>query len=175
MTSDAPTRSEAIMLGEPLTLFPRRRSAIVLLVLSTAFVAVGIWMARTGESFGYASIACFGLGIPIAVIQLLPGSTFLRIDENGITFANLFRKTSLPWSAFDRFVVVVIRKGGLKAHEMVGFDFAPTYDRAKVGRAIAHALAGCEGALPDTYGRKADDLAALLNARLREAQLRRQA
>lgn len=155
-----------------LTLYPRRSRAIWLLLGCSAFVALGVWLGLSGERNGFLGAAFFGLGIPIAVIQLLPGSAFLRIDSAGITFAAMFRTTSLPWSAFAEFFVVTLRQTGVQMHEMVGFNFAPTYDRARHGRAMAKVFVKCEGALPDTYGKKAEELAALLNARLRAASSR---
>jgi hypothetical protein len=152
-----------------MTLYPKRSSAIWLLVACTAFVATGVWMGRSGNSIGWICAAFFGLGIPVAVIQLIPGSTFLHVDSNGITYSNLFRKTSLSWSIFQEFFVVTMRQSGLKVHEMVGFNYVSTYDRSRAARALATAISGCEGALPDTYGMKAEELAKLLNARLHEA------
>ena len=154
------------MSATPITFYPKRVSAIGLLLVCSAFVAIGIAVGVGGEWPGFLGAAFFGVGIPIAVIQLIPGSTFLRIDSEGITFANLFRVTSLPWSVFDEFFVVTLRHTGVSTHQMVGFNFAPTYDRAKLGRAVAKVFAKCEGALPDTYGKKAEELVGILNARL---------
>jgi len=53
---------------------------------------------------------------------------------------------------------------------MVGFNFVPTYDRGRTARAVAKALGKCEGALPNTYGRKAEELARVLNAQLHAAR-----
>ncbi len=52
---------------------------------------------------------------------------------------------------------------------MVGFNYAASYDRQKNARALASALTECEGALPNTYGKKAEELAALLNECLLKA------
>ena len=152
----------------PMTLYPRRSSAIWLLVVCTAFVAIGIWTGSSGDWVGFLGAAFFGLGIPVALIELIPGSSFLHIDSNGITFSNLFRKASLPWSDVGEFYVVTMAH-----HEMVGFNFAPTYDRARTARAVSKIIGKCEGALPDTYGKKAEDLARLLNARLQEARMQK--
>lgn len=150
-----------------MTFYPKRSSAIWLLLGCSAFVAAGIWMGFRGEWFGYVCAGFFGLGIPVAVIQLLPGSAFLQIDSSGITYASLFRKTSIPWSVIDDFCVVAMRQTGVKVHEMVGFNFVPSHDRSRFGRGVSKAIAGCEGALPDTYGMQAVDLAAMLTSRLR--------
>jgi hypothetical protein len=46
---------------------------------------------------------------------------------------------------------------------MVMITFVPSYGRGRKARAVANALTGGEGGLPDTYGRSAKELAALLN------------
>jgi hypothetical protein len=46
---------------------------------------------------------------------------------------------------------------------MVVFNFSVTFDKAKTARLVASVIAGYEGALPDTYGMRADQLADLLN------------
>ncbi len=44
------------------------------------------------------------------------------------------------------------------------FNFSPDYPRAKAGRNLSKAIVGYEGALPDTYGLAAGELANQLNA-----------
>ncbi len=110
-----------------MTLYPKRSTAIWLLLACSAFVAGGVWLGLRGEWFGFVCAGFFGLGIPVAVIQLLPGSAYLHIDSTGITYTVLFRTTSLPWSVFQSFCVVTMRQTGLKVNEMVGFDFVPSY------------------------------------------------
>jgi len=46
---------------------------------------------------------------------------------------------------------------------MVVFNYSDHYDRVKMMRGFARKIAGYEGALPDTYGMSADQLADLLN------------
>ncbi len=145
------------------TLYPKKSSAIGLLLLCSAFVALGIWIAYKEDWMGYAVSAFFALGIPVALIQLLPASSYLEIGDTGITYSSIFRKASLDWLDVDQFFVVTIRRYGLSVHKMVGFNFVPSFDRPRIGRRIAAAIVGCEGALPDTYGKRAEELAILLN------------
>ena len=49
------------------------------------------------------------------------------------------------------------------SNKMVLMAFAPTYQHAQIGRTVAKALTGTEGALPDTYGFTAEALAERLN------------
>ena len=153
---------------ETITLRPKRFSALWPLLVSSLFVTIGISMGVTGSWVGYLIAAFFGLGILVGIIQLFPNSTYLRISREGITYCSLFRETITSWDDVDEFCVVVMRQNGLPIRRMVGFNYAPTYDRSRMGRQVASAITGCEGALPDTYGKKAEDLAALLNDCLHE-------
>ena len=149
-----------------MTLYPKRSQAIGLFFLCGTFVAIGIWMGVTGEWIGYLIAGFFGLGVVIFIVQLIPGSTYLRLDPESFTFCSLYRRTTLPWSAIDGFHVVVMRQTGLKVHELVGFNFVSSYDRSQFGRQISNAVAECEGGLPNTYGKSAEELAHLMNEHL---------
>jgi hypothetical protein len=145
------------------TLYPKRSSAVWLFLGCAAFVAIGIWMGVTENWIGFLIAAFAGLGLAVAAVQLLPGSTYLQVDRSGFTFCNLFRRTTVPWSIVEEFFVVTIKQTGMKVHEMVGFNFVESYDKALLGRRIASFMGQCEGALPDTYGMKADELASFMN------------
>lgn len=146
-----------------LILRPKKTRAIWLLLGCGMFVAGGLWMAQDKGWIGYLCAGFFALGIPVAVVQLLPGSTYLRIADDGLSFANMFRITTIPWNVIDQFFVVTLKQTGMAVHKLVAFNFVPSYDRARLGRRISSAIAKCEGALPDTYGQKAEDLAEILN------------
>ena len=106
------------------------------------------------------------MGVVIFIVQLIPGSAYLRLDSEGFIFCSLYLRITLPWSAIDGFHVVVMRQTGLKVHELVGFNFVPAYDRSQLGRQISSAVAECEGGLPNTYGKSAEELAHLMNEHL---------
>ena len=113
---------------------------------------------------GYLCAGFFGLGIPVFTIQLFPGSTYLALTPEGFTICNLFRKTTIPWNIIDNFFVVSMNPVGVSVQHMVGFNFVESYDRSRLGRSVAKAVAQCEGALPDTYGKKPQELADFLNS-----------
>jgi hypothetical protein len=166
----------AITMAESLgtqILYPKKSSAVWLLLGCSAFVAAGVWMGNKEGWMGYAAAAFFALGIPVALLQLLPGSSYLQIDDTGLTFSSLFRKTSVRWSDVDEFFVVTLRQSGLSVLKMVGFNYVSSYDRLRIGRRFAAAIAKCEGALPDTYGKGAEELAVLLNSYHQMAKARR--
>ena len=149
-----------------MTLYPKQSQAIGLFFLCAIFVAIGIWMGVTGEWIGYLIAGFFGLGVVIFIVQLIPGSAYLRLDFEGFIFCSLYRRTTLPWSAIDGFHVVVMRQTGMKVHELVGFNFLPSYDRSQVAWQISNVVAEYEGGLPNTYGKSAGELARLMNEHL---------
>lgn len=148
---------------EPLILRPSKWKAIGLLLICTIFALLGIRMGLSGEWIGYLCAAFFGLGVPVSILQFLPGASFLRIDAEGLTTRTMFRESHVPWNIVDQFFVVGMKQSGLTVHRMVGFNYRPEYDQRRTSRQIAETISGCEGGLPDTYGMKAEDLAALLN------------
>ena len=149
-------------------LYPKKQSAILLLLGSILFVVIGLILAPTQGWIFYLGAGFFGLGIPVAVIKLIPGSTYLELKEEGFEFCNFFGKTSLNWDDIDEFFIVSLKQTGVSVHDMIGFNFVASYDRSGIGRGVAKALSQCEGALPDTYGLKPEELVDLLNSKLRE-------
>jgi hypothetical protein len=88
MTHDVPS----------VTLYPSRLSAVGLLLMTAALTAAGIWMGLSGRWIGSLIGGFFALGIPIAVLQLIRGSTYLHVDQTGFTFSTSFRKSTILWS-----------------------------------------------------------------------------
>ena len=148
---------------ESVTLYPRKTTALGLVVVSAGFVVAGVWMIRAGIWLGLLPAGFFGLGVLVGLVQLVPGSSYLRIDQAGFTFCSLFRKKSIPWSVVGEFFLVTIRQGGTDIRTMVAWNFSPLYEGARQGRRLSQAIAGCEGALPDTYGKTPEELVDLLN------------
>jgi hypothetical protein len=155
------SHSNMIPGSNSLTFHPKKSSAIWLLLVCLILVAVGVLMAQEKGWGGYLFAAFFALGIPVGIVQLLPGSRYLHISEDGLSFASMFRVTTIPWDMIDRFFVVSLT--GMAVNKMVGFNFVPSYGRSQIGRRINFAIAQCEGVLPELYGEKAEELAATLN------------
>lgn len=127
-------------------------------------------MGQSGERVGYLIAAFFALGIPIAILNFIPGASYLLIEHDGLTVCSLFRKGQILWNDVDEFFVVKLKQKGMTVHTMVGFNYSPSYDRTRTARAVVKALAECEGSLPDTYGQKAEELADYLNYRLAQSR-----
>ena len=118
-------------------------------------------MIRDGHTAtGWFVAGFFGLGIPVFLLQFFPKSSFLTVDEDGIEFAALFRKCRLKWREISEFGVYSRKSIGIGM--TVGINYSPSFERYQKMRAINKALLGFEGALPDTYGLPAAELATLL-------------
>ncbi len=144
----------------PMRLRTTRKSVLLLLVGSAAFVAGAFVILPGHPAAAYGGMAFFGLGVVVALIQLLPGSSYLDVDERGFTTCTMFRKGFVPWTDVAEFYPCDIPPSRRK---LVAYRFAPGYTPHATVRKVLSAVAGAEAALPDTYGRSADDLARLLN------------
>ena len=75
---------------DELTLYPTKTKHFMLLLISLAFTAIGIWMGIDGKWMGFLCAAFFGLGILIFIIQLLPGSSYLRLYKDEFEYCAFF-------------------------------------------------------------------------------------
>jgi len=151
-------------LATPFTLYPSKKKIGLLFLGSAVFVAGGVFLIYRGETAGWYCTVFFGLCLVISLLQLFPGSSSLTVDEHGIEFCALFRKSRIDWADIGGFGVYSIRNHGIAVSRMVGINFAEHYSKMKAGRATSRALTGFDGGLPDTYGLKAEDLALLLSS-----------
>jgi len=118
---------------------------------------------------GYVTIVFFGLGVVAALIQFVPGSSFLRVNPDGITVRAVWRTKFYRWSDIEKFGVAEMDLSysrGPQRKRMVGFNFsssAPSVAKAQATRRMNRAMCGFEGVLPDNYGWDYAELAEHLN------------
>ncbi|HLY57017.1 MAG TPA: hypothetical protein VKS60_15740 [Stellaceae bacterium] len=153
------------MSSESIILRPRRLKWSLILLVCLGFLAIGIVGAATDGGPGLVFCAVvFGIGSVIAVVQLLPGASFLRLEPAGFTARSLFRDHFVAWHDVAGFGVADVA-----GRKMVGYDLVPGAAPPPGLAKLNVAIAGCQAALPDTYGLTAEALAALMNERLGEA------
>jgi hypothetical protein len=164
------------MTPEPreLVLRPAKRKWVLVTLICGAFSIVGVGMVLNAAApfdrvQAWFGLGFFGLGLVIAVVQLLPGSSFVRISEEGLLVRSLWRDHFYKWSDIESFGVAeftTIHSGIPQKHRTVGFNFSPTAADAQRGaglKKLSRALAGFEAALPDSYGRDPAEFASELN------------
>jgi hypothetical protein len=149
MSSDGP---------DTLLLRPSRGKALLMLTIGVAFTAGGALLVREGKTLGWFVLIFFALCTVIFVTLLLPNAAYLKLSPEGFEVRSMFRSFRNRWSDVASF-----HAGRVGLNPMVMITFAPSYAAGRKVRAVAEALTGGEGGLPDTYGRSAKDLAELLN------------
>ncbi len=128
-------------------------------LMSAGFVAVGLWMVRSGNPQGWLVFGFFALCLMVfCVWMLFPNANYLRLTQDGFEMRAMFRSHFYRWRDVAAFEPVRIYGG-----KYVSIIFAPTYLAAPIGRDVSAALTGIQGMLPDTYGMTAEALADLLN------------
>jgi hypothetical protein len=141
------------------TLRPAKLPMLLLLVGCVFFVWGGVTMGiRVDKPVLYVCAAFFALGIPVALIQLMPGAGYLTLKNDGLICCSLFRKFEVKWEEVQGFGI-----RSFSHNNLVVFDYVPEFRPHATGRRWSKRLAGCEGALPDTYGFNAAELAGILN------------
>ena len=149
-----------IPLGSEMLLRASRGRAWLLMPVSAAFTATGVWMIRAHQVSGWLVAGFFGLcSLAGLAGVLLPQIVSLRLTSEGFTIRSLVRSSFIDWADVVEFGVTSV---GM--NRMVGFNFAPGYRRGAAIRGLSRTIAGFEGALPNTYGMKAVRLAALMSA-----------
>ena len=147
------------MIHLPVTYSASRKKMLMLLGVSLAFVAIGVWLYEDPENRLMAGLCAgfFGLCALVALVSLHPRAAYLTLNEQGFEFCSLFRKHFVAWSAVQEFVPI-----SMSGNAMVGFYYVPGQNAPKM-RHVSNFIAGVEAALPDTYGHSSVDLARLLN------------
>jgi hypothetical protein len=158
---------------EHLVLRPSKTKWTLLLLACIGFVVAGIWMINVGgpasrapfgdaRFWGWAAVIFFGLGIPLSLFQLFSGRTYLSLNPETFTMGTFWGPRTIRWSDVAYFTAEQVIPGG-RPTKMVKFDYVPTYSEHSTMRALARSVSGHDAGLPDTYGMKADALAALMN------------
>jgi hypothetical protein len=147
----------------PLTLIPslKKRWSLLIgagsLTIAGILLSFGVGISFGGRIAGVLTTVFFGVCTVMGVIALLPGSSSLRLDENGFEITYFFRKQQFRWNAVSDFGVLTF-----KGNRIVVFKAA----RSRLGlleKINAALTGGRNGYLPNTYRTAADDLVQLMN------------
>jgi hypothetical protein len=145
-----------------------RRKWSRLLLVFAAFVALGLATAVAGQpaAIGWVVIGCSGTGLVVSAWQLIvPGR--LVVTETEIEVRNLWRRWSRDLARCGPFLVWRAPTGG---RSLVVFDHPD--DESRRGPRMNQRACGHSSALPDTYGRRAGELARVLNEARAQARSR---
>ena len=119
----------------------------------------GLAGVSEGETIqGWFVTAFFGLCLAVALVMMLPGAGYLRLQPEGFEICSLFRRTHVRWLDVQSFKVARVGP-----NRMVVFNFAQDHSPGRTGRRIARGLSGWEGGVPHTFGMAPEALADLMN------------
>lgn len=155
---------------QTIILRPSKLHSILLLLGCLIFVIGGLFIGSSGKWVGYLCSAFFALGIPVAIIQMLPSASYLEITSDGFTVSSMFRKHFVAWLTVDKFRIVDVTPMSPSKTKRVGYDWLHADGKASGGQEFSKALSGVEGMLPDNYGKKAEELLEIMNTCLAKAR-----
>ncbi|MBN9662652.1 MAG: hypothetical protein J0H49_30920 [Acidobacteria bacterium] len=160
-TSSGPSPCPPIRegIGERI-LYPGRLRTLFLAVACAVFTLMGL--GAGGGGLLWALLA--GIGAFIFFTSLLPSAAWLKLDAQGFTYRIAFREHRYNWADIRSFGVLTRRYLGIiPVSRIVCFTFTEEHKKTKsLLLRMATAIARFDGQLPDNYGMKARDLAALM-------------
>ncbi len=148
------------------TFRPSMLKTLLLFSVTLGFVVLGTMAGVSkGDVAVIVGVVFFAVCALVFVVQLHPRACYLTLKSDGFICCSLFRKFEVKWDDVQGFY-----DRSFSHDNMVVFDYIPEFSSHATGRRWSKHLAGCEGALPDTYGFKASELAGILN-QLRDQHL----
>lgn len=127
---------------------PQKTYTWILIVFALLFVAFGLWTIREHKEAVSAwplTVACVLL-VLILVLWLLPNSSYLLMNEEGLQIRHLFTTTRFRWEEIQKFWADRRMTGQMGVHYLLN------------GRRLIQVRY-----LPDNYGMDPRELAMLLN------------
>jgi hypothetical protein len=136
-----------------LTLKPKYFKTMLMALVSLALAFGGTLIIEDESIKGWLITSFFGLCFLILGAQIIPGSTHLKLNNNGFIITSLFRSHFTAWSDVKTF-----RIGKLGPNETVMMDYVENHNKHTRGKWLAKRLTGSHGAFPTTYGMTAEEL-----------------
>ncbi|QOY90058.1 hypothetical protein [Paludibaculum fermentans] len=141
-------------------LYPGRLRMLFLAVACSVVALIGLGARGGGWLLGLLA----GIGAVISFTSLLPSAAWLKLDTQGFTYRIAFRTHQYNWADIQSFAVLTRRYLGIiPISRSVCFTFTAEHKKTKsLLLRMATVIARFDGQLPDNYGMKARDLAALM-------------
>lgn len=136
---------------------PKQWSNLILLLVCSAFVALGIMALKDKPFLGWLVITFFGLGVIVSLIQFYPNASYIKLNEEGFEVKSLFRAHFTKWSEVKDF-----RQGYISGNKMIFYNYTDEHKKWNSGKKVSKFLSGNEGAFQSTYNISTDKLMALM-------------
>ena len=126
---------------------------ILLGIISLLSILGGLNLIQNEPIKGWLITLFFCFCFLVFIIQLIPGSTELKLTREGFEITTLFHKSLTKWDDIKTFKI-----GYLGLNKTVMFDYVEEHNKHEIGKLVAKKISGGQGALPSTYGLKATEL-----------------
>lgn len=123
-----------------------KKKAVLILLGSLVFIALGVWLKPAQPLLGWACIIFFSLGIPAALVMAFSKKIYLRLDAQGFEMGSLVKTVRVAWTEVDGFQMV-----SLKGAKMIAIHYNGMYQDQRALRRAARALSNIEGAIANSY------------------------
>lgn len=150
-----------------LKLKPGLLKNFLIIVACIPFVLFGVLMIFSNQLFGWVVVGFFGLGIGVLLRRTLSGNFYLLLNSNGFTVEDPVKSYTYNWKDVQEFVAAHPAEKtlpGLDSRKLVFFNLTDSFKQQTKLELVNRELNGFDSYLPDTYGKKAEELANLLNA-----------
>ncbi len=87
---------------DQLILRPPKPPLALALILMLGSAVGGAWLVWQGKLVGWVVAVGCGLGSVLALLQLLPNSTYVQLSGEGLVMCSFFRARSLRWTDVER-------------------------------------------------------------------------
>jgi hypothetical protein len=160
-------------------LTPSKTKPAVFLFIATLLLGVGGYLLRqpalsSAPWSAYVLIGFAGLWALVQILFLTTHSSSLTMDGEGFESRLFWRGTKFRWSEVEKFAPVEValpKSNAVRKIKLVAFRFSPSCASRELPatmRIMAESMPGYDGALPDTFGLKPEELAALLTQKKAE-------
>ena len=144
---------------QEITFKPKLWKPLVSFILNASFVVLGLYTVLIKENnFGWLTLLFFGLGTIISVLQLLPNSSYLTLNNKGMRIKTIFQTTQVDWEDIAGFYTKKIL-----FNPIVMIRFSNDFHGKYLGREIDSILGNKENAIPSNFGKTAQELCDILN------------
>lgn len=140
----------------------------MLFLISTAFVALGIFLLKKEPAIAWGSICFFGLGVIVSLIQFHPDASYIKLNDQGFEVRNLFRSYFIKWS-----YITDLRIVSIKGTKMIVFDLTSEYGSLSLGERIGKLISDNRGAVPSSYTISTNELLKLMQEYKEESSTKR--
>lgn len=121
-------------------LYPEKKQLIMMLSISLILTAGGILMIDESEVLGYTCTLFFSTGMIVFIIQLLPGSSYLKLSKTGLEYSSLFRRHSVNWEDIQEFRIMNQKQSGLTVNKFIGWNYYKTVHDKDFSKKLSKSL-----------------------------------